>query len=125
MEEFLFCEPLTTTPKAIDVFNIVKDFFLNDGMTLDMCGSLCTDNAPAMLEKKSDFAACVKKEVLHITVTHCVLHRLAFAAKSLLEQLKNVLSIAVSAINYIRQNVLNHRVFNSRTVTRVEFTRCN
>ena len=31
-EEFLFCEPLTTTTKAIDVFNIVKEFFLNHEM---------------------------------------------------------------------------------------------
>ena len=27
VEEFLFCEPLKTTTKAMDVFNIVKEFF--------------------------------------------------------------------------------------------------
>ena len=27
VEKFLFCEPLKTTTKAVDVFNIVKDFF--------------------------------------------------------------------------------------------------
>ena len=80
-------------------------------MTLDTCSSRCTDAAPAMFENKSGFVACVKKEVPHITVRHCVLHRHALAAKSLPEQLKNVLSIAVSAINYIRRNVLNHRLF--------------
>ena len=108
MEEFLFCEPLTTTTKAIDVFNIVKEFFLNHEMTLDMWGSLCTDGAPAMLGNKSGFSAFVKKEVSHVTVTHCVLHRHALAAKSLP---KNVLSIAVSAVNYIRGNASNHRLF--------------
>jgi len=111
VEEFLFCEPLTTTTKAIDVFNIVKDFFLKHGMTLDMCGSLCTDGAPAMLGNKSGFAARVKKEVPHVTVTHCVLHRHALAAKTLPEQLKNVLSIVVSAVNFIRGQALNHRLF--------------
>ena len=40
VEEFLFCEPLKTTTKAVDVFNIVKEFFLNHGMSLDMVGSL-------------------------------------------------------------------------------------
>ena len=111
VEEFLFCEPLTTTTKAIDVFNIVKDFFLKHGMTLDMCGSLCTDGAPAMLGNKSGFAAHVKKEVPHVTVTHCVLHRHALAAKTLPQQLKNVLSIVVSAVNFIRGQALNHRLF--------------
>ena len=71
-------------------------------MTLDMCGSLCTDGAPAMLGYKSDFADCVKKEVpYHHSHTLCTN---AHAAEILLEQLKNVLSIGVSAINYIRQN---------------------
>ena len=71
VEEFLFCEPLKTTTKAVDVFNIVKEFFLNYEMSLDMVGSLCTDGAPAMLENKSGFASLVKKEIPHITVTHC------------------------------------------------------
>ena len=59
-----------------------------------------------MLGNKSGFVACVKKEVPHITVTHCVLHCHALAAKSLPEQLTNVLSITVSAINCIRWNAL-------------------
>ena len=112
VEEFLFCTPLKTTTKAVDVFNIVKEFFLNHEMSLDMVGSLCTDGAPAMLGNKSGFASRVKKEVPHITVTHCMLHRHALAAKSLPEKLKKVLSIAVSVVNYIRGNALNHRLFN-------------
>ena len=80
-------------------------------MTLDMSGSFCIDNAPAMLGNKAGFVACVKKRYLTHTVTHCVLHRHALAAKSLPEQLKNFLSIAVDAMNYIRRNALNHRLF--------------
>ena len=113
VEEFLFCEPLKATTKAMDVFNIVKEFFLNHEMSLDMIGSLCTDGAPAMLRNKSGFASLVKKEIPHITVTHCMLHRLALAAKSLPEKLKNVLSIALSAVNYIRGNALNHHLFKA------------
>ena len=82
-------------------------------MSLDMVGSLCTDGAPAMLGNKSGFASCVKKEVPHITVTHCMLHCHALAAKLLPEKLKNVLSIAVRAVNYIRENTLNHRLFKA------------
>ena len=110
MEELLFCEPLTTT-KAFDVFNLVKDFFLEHGMTLNVCGSLCADGAPAMRGIKPGFATLVKKEIPHITVTHCVLHHHTLATKKLLEHLKNVLSIAVRAVNFIRGRALNHRLF--------------
>ena len=39
VKEFLFCEPLTTTTKAVDVYNIVKEFFLNHEMSLDVVRS--------------------------------------------------------------------------------------
>ena len=71
VEEFLFSEPTKTTTKAMDVFNIVKEFFLNHKMSLDMVGSLRTDGAPAMLGNKSGFASLVKKKIPHITFTHC------------------------------------------------------
>ena len=99
VEEFLFCEPLKTTTKAVDVFNSIKEFFLNHKMSLDLVGSLCTDGAPAMLGNKSGFASLVKKEIPHLTVTHCMLHHHALVAKSLPEKRKNVLSIVVSAVN--------------------------
>ena len=65
VEEFLFREPLKTTTKAVDVFNIVKEFFLNHKMSLDMVGSLCTDGAPAILGNKSGFASLVTKDSSH------------------------------------------------------------
>ena len=42
-----------------------------------------------------------------------MLHHHALAAKSLPEKLKNVLSIAVRAVNYIRGNALNHHLFKA------------
>ena len=113
VEEFLFCEPLKTTTEAVDIFSIVKEFFLNHEMFLDMVGSLCTDGAPTMLGNKSGFGSRVKKEDPHIKVTHCMLHPHALAAKSLPEKLKNLLSIAVRAVNYIRENALNHHLFKA------------
>ncbi|XP_068208356.1 protein FAM200C-like [Palaemon carinicauda] len=92
MKEFLFCKPLKTTAKATDVFSLVKAFFLEHEMTLNMCGSICTDGAPVMLGNKSGFATLVKKEVPHVTVTHCVLHRHALATKTLPEKLKTFFS---------------------------------
>ena len=113
VEEFLFCKPLETTAKATDVFSLVKEFFLEQGMTLNMCGSICTDGAPIMLGNKSDFATLVKKEAPHVTVTHYVLHRHALATKTLPEKLKTVLSVVVRAVNFIRGRAVNHRLFAS------------
>ncbi|XP_068219261.1 protein FAM200C-like [Palaemon carinicauda] len=113
VEEFLFCKPLKTTAKATDVFSLVKEFFLEHEMTLNMCGSICTDGAPVMLGNKSGFATPVKKEVPHVTVTHCVLHRHALATKTLPEKLKTVLSVVVRAVNFIRGRAVNHRLFAS------------
>ena len=69
-------------------------------------------DSPLCLEQIRLWSFC-KKEILHITVTHCMLHRHALAAKLLPEKLKNVLSYAVSVVNYIRGNALNHRLFKA------------
>ena len=56
VEEFLWCEPLKTTTKAVDVFNIVKEFFLNHECLLiwlahfaPMERPLCSEINPALL----------------------------------------------------------------------------
>ena len=108
-EEFLFCERLLETTKAIDVLQLVKAFFTKHGLNLQMCGSICTDGAPAMLGNRSGFAALMKKEVPNIIVTHCILHRHALVSKCLPAELKNVMSIVVRSVNFI----LNHRLFQA------------
>ena len=110
-EEFLFCERLLETTKAIDVLQLVKAFFTKHGLNLQMCGSICTDGAPAMLGNRSGFAALMKKEVPNIIVTHCILHRHALVSKCLPAELKNVMSIVVRSVNFIRGHALNHRLF--------------
>lgn len=63
-EEFLFCNSLTLTTKAVDVFEMIKSFFLKHEIDWkDKLGSICTDGAPAMLGSTSGFAALVKREV--------------------------------------------------------------
>jgi len=39
-DEFLFCHPLKTTAKAVDVFNAVGEFFAANGLSWDIAGSL-------------------------------------------------------------------------------------
>ena len=65
----------------------------------------CSEINPALLP-------LLKKDSSHYCHT-LLLHRRALAAKSLPEKLKNVTSIAVSAVNYIRGNALNHSLFKA------------
>jgi len=113
VEEFLFCEPLELTTKGIDIFNKVKDFLLQYEIPMNKIGSICTDGAPSMLGKNSGFVAYVKKEVPHVTITHCILHRHALATKTLPEKLKKTLITSVKVVNFIRGRALNHRLFRA------------
>ena len=42
-EEFLFSKQLITTAKAIDVKNILYDFFTSNGLSRSMVSAVCTD----------------------------------------------------------------------------------
>ena len=95
-KEFLFCEPLLNCAKTSDVFKMVNEFFVKQNFDWKKkLGSICTDGTPAMLGNKSGFAALVKNDVPNVTVTHCMLHRHALAAKTLPLTLKEVLSDCV------------------------------
>ncbi|XP_039608829.1 protein ZBED8-like [Polypterus senegalus] len=50
-EEFLFCEQLKTTTKALDVFKPIQSFFDRHELAWDLIGSICTDGAPTMIVK--------------------------------------------------------------------------
>jgi len=66
-----------------------------------------------MLGNKSGFAHLVKKEAPNVIVTHCFLHRHALATKTLPTSLKEVLSIVIKTVNFIRSRALNHRLFKT------------
>ncbi|XP_068232174.1 protein FAM200C-like [Palaemon carinicauda] len=110
-DEFLFCLAWQTTTKAADVFRLLDEFFQKHQIKWEKVGSVCTDGAPAMLGNKSGFAALVKERVPDIITKHCVLHRHALAVKTLPSHFKEVLSVCVKVVNYIRGRALNHRVF--------------
>lgn len=102
-EEFLFCQPLLKTTRAIDVFEMITNFFSKHKLNYKKkLGSLCTDGAPSMLGKSSGFTALIKKEIPDIIITHCFLHRHALASKTLPTNLKEVMTTAVKVVNFIR-----------------------
>uniref|UniRef100_UPI00358ECE95 protein FAM200C-like n=1 Tax=Myxine glutinosa TaxID=7769 RepID=UPI00358ECE95 len=110
-EEFLFCSPLKTTTKSVDIMNVVNHFMEENGIEWTKLGSLCTDGAPAIMGKRSGFVALVKDKCPDVIVTHCVLHRHALATKPLPKELGDVMAIVVTAVNFIRTRALNHRLF--------------
>ncbi|XP_076043639.1 protein FAM200C-like [Oratosquilla oratoria] len=68
-EDFLFCEGLETTTKAVDVFRLIQPFFDRHELAWDLIGSICTDGALAMIGKKSGFVAMVKEKI-HMCSPH-------------------------------------------------------
>ena len=62
-KEFLFCLPLQTTTRGIDVFEKVNEFFIDNGLIWQNLRGVCTDGAPAMLGCHSGFQARVNTKV--------------------------------------------------------------
>ena len=110
-DEFLLCEQLKQTTRAVDIMSTVNEFFDSNGISWDLVGSICTDGAPAMLGKKSGFTALVKKINPNVITSHCILHQHALASKTLPASMKEVLDVVVKIVNFIRARALNHRVF--------------
>ncbi|XP_042901087.1 protein FAM200C-like [Parasteatoda tepidariorum] len=111
-EEFLFCESLLQTTKAVDVLAMLNVFFTKqDFGWKEKLHSLRTDGAPVMLGNKSGFALLVKKKSPNVLVTHCLLHKHALATKTLPTSLKEALSKVIKTVHFIRRRALNHRLF--------------
>ena len=49
-EKFLFCQPLETTSKAVDVFQMLIDFFDKTESSWSKLVGVCTDGAAAMID---------------------------------------------------------------------------
>ena len=110
-DEFLFCRPLETTTKSIDVFEKIGSFLKEHGLKWENVGGICTDGAPSMLGCKSGFQQLVKKVSPQAIGVHCMIHRQVLASKTLPIALKIVMQSVVKAVNFIKSNALNNRLF--------------
>lgn len=108
----LSCKALQTTTKAADVFQLLDKFSERHQVKWVKVGSVCMDEASAMIGNKSGFAGLEKARVPDLILKHCVLHRHALMAKTLPPHLNKVLSVWVQFINFIWGRTLNHRIFN-------------
>ena len=83
--EFLMCESLETTTKAVDVLEKMDHFSQQNNISWNHVGSLCTKGAPSTLGAMSGFTTLVKKRTRQIISNHCALHRHVLASKTLPE----------------------------------------
>jgi hypothetical protein len=69
------------------------------------------DGAPAMLGCRSGFQALIKTVAPNATGTHCVIHRQVLAAKALPLGLKQIMSLVIQVVNFIKSSALSSRIF--------------
>jgi hypothetical protein len=77
-------------------------------LTWDLCVGICTDGAQSMTGCLKGFVKEVNPDVV---CTHCFLHREALVAKTIGDDLKEVLETVVKMVNFIKQRPLKSRIF--------------
>ncbi|XP_047989846.1 general transcription factor II-I repeat domain-containing protein 2-like [Leguminivora glycinivorella] len=107
-EEMAALVPMKGSTKGSDLyesFNAVINRY-----NLNLAG-ITTDGAPAMVGKNEGLVALVKKSNPDVPFVqyHCIIHQENLCAKSV--NIKDVMSIVVKTVNFIKSRGLNHRQF--------------
>jgi len=110
-EELLFARALKTDTKGESIFNVLRDYFMEKAIPLSNIISAAVDGAPAMFGRYRGFIGHLKKYLPGVLTIHCVIHRQHLVAKNLSGRLHKSLKIVINAINIIRSNALNTRLF--------------
>lgn len=110
-EDLLFCKPLKTSTKGIDIFNLLDSFFSENQLEWKNCVSVCMDGAKAMSGHITGLVGHIKTVSPECKFTHCVLHREALAAKHLPDDLRKVLDQSVKIVNFIKTRPQKCRFF--------------
>lgn len=111
-QELLFAKNLESDTKGESIFNTMQKFFEEKEIPICNILSAATDGAPAMTGRHKGFIAHLKEAVPNVLAVHCIIHRQHLVAKNLNERLHTSLQYVIKAINKIRSNSLNDRLFN-------------
>ena len=98
---------MRTTAKGEDVFEFVDNFFKENDLKWSKLVDCTTDDAPAMLGRKSGFQAQVKAAFPSVISIHCFIHRFAHGVKLLPPNMKTSLNLPVKMVNYNKTSALN------------------
>ncbi|CAH1971227.1 unnamed protein product [Acanthoscelides obtectus] len=110
-EQLLFARTLITDTKGESIFHVLKDYFIEKAIPLSNMISVATDGAPAMVGRYRGFISYLKQNVSWVLAIHCVIHRQHLVAKNLSVRLHESLHLVIDAVNRIRSNALNTRLF--------------
>ncbi|CAH2012366.1 unnamed protein product [Acanthoscelides obtectus] len=110
-EELLFARTLITDTKGVSIFHVLKYYFIEEAIPLSNIISVATDGAPAMVGRYRGFISYLKQNVSGVLAIHCVIHRQHLVAKNLSVRLHESLHSVIDAVNRIRSNALNTRLF--------------
>ncbi|CAH1975392.1 unnamed protein product [Acanthoscelides obtectus] len=110
-EELLFARTLITDTKGESIFHVLKDYFIEKAIPSSNIISVATDGAPAMGGRYPGFISYLKQNVSGVLAIHCVIHRQHLVAKNLSVRLHESLHLVIDAVNRIRSNALNTRLF--------------
>ena len=120
-QELLFAHLLETDTKGESVYRAVEDYFQKKSIQLTNIITCATDGAPSMVGRHRGFLSYLKKVVLKVLTVHCVIHRQHLLAKNLSEKLHESLSTVITAVNKIRVNALNSRLFHQLCIENEDF----
>ena len=110
-EEMLFIKSLPETTRGEDIFNHIMQYFNDKGIPLTNLIYIASDGAKAMTGKVKGFVSRMKAVAPHISHVHCIVHRQHLAAKSVEGDMEEALNAAIHAINFVKANSLNDRLF--------------
>jgi hypothetical protein len=113
MEDFCCFKELPETSKGQDIFNILSSYLESCGLSWSRRVGICTDGAPPPHNDQLNkgFVTLVKETNPNVITTHCVLHREVLVSKTIGEDLKQVLDVAVNMVNFMKQRPLKSRMF--------------
>jgi len=110
-EKMLFAKTLTTDTKGESIFNVLRDYFIEKAIPLTNIISASINGAPAMFGRYRGSISHLKQNVPGLFTVHCIIHRHHLVAKNLSGRLHQSLQFIINAINKIRSNALNTRLF--------------
>ncbi|GFU99908.1 SCAN domain-containing protein 3 [Trichonephila clavipes] len=106
-----FARTLTTDTKGESIFNVLKEYLIENSIPLSNIISVATDGASAMVGRYRGFIGHLKQNVPGVLAIHCVIHRQHLVAKNLNGRLHESVQFVINTINRIRSNALNTRLF--------------
>ena len=100
------------TSKGDDIFQILNNYLVKWDLSWKSCIGICTDGAPSMVGSLKEFITLVKeRQNPNIITTLCFLHREASVAKTLGDELKEVLNQVIEMVSFIKIRPLKCRLF--------------